>query len=181
MKKTMFVLLAALMLVGLTGCGSHVKYDGSGYFTSADESFQIEYNENFKQQKKTPENYMTLEWKKQEISFQIARQSKDLEVITSNYVVTLDGFISLYRERALSFLEPTSEFGELKDAEGFDQFTNARIQNVTTTERNDIVESFLIYGETDTDYYVIYAVGDDMSFLAHYDELYQYAQTLKPQ
>ena len=64
---------------------------------------------------------------------------------------------------------------------GFDQFTNARIQNVTTTERNDVVESFLIYGETDTDYYVIYAVGDDMSFLAHYDELYQYAQTLKPQ
>ncbi|MBQ1234936.1 MAG: hypothetical protein IIX77_04860 [Oscillospiraceae bacterium] len=178
MKKLICALLAAATLFCLTGCGQYVKYDESGYFTAPDGSFKIEYTENFKQQKETGDSYIIVEWKKKELSLQACRISKSLDVISANNVQTLDEFIDLYRKQALSFLEVNSTFDELKDAEGFDQFLAAKMQDVQTKERADTIESFLVYAETDTDFYVIYSNGDEMSFLNNYDAMLDMAKSI---
>ena len=178
MKKLICALLAAVTLFCLTGCGQYIKYDESGYFSAPDGSFKIEYTENFKQQKDTGESYITVEWKKKELCLQACRISKNLEVITSNNVQTLDEFIDLYRKQALSFLEVNSTFDEVKEATGFNQFLSAKIQDVQTVERADTIESFLVYGETDTDFYVIYSNGDEMSFLNNYDVMLNMARSI---
>lgn len=178
-KVTVSLILIALVSTLLTGCDfQHQEYDGSGFYTAKDQSFQVTYQENFLQRTDTGDNYISLDWESESINIQYGHFAKNLDAITTNNVTNLDEFIKLYEVETLDFLFKYSTFTDLEKDDSFTAFSDCRIYYQTTTKGSKTVKSFIVYGETQDSYFAIYGNGDEKSYDRHQQLLYDMAHNL---
>ena len=182
MKKACMALAGVLVCVlFLSGCDKYMEYEGSGYYTASDGSFQVAYQPGFEQKEDVGDAIVYLDRKDAKLTFEVARIAKDSDPITNHQIANIDDFAKVYEEESLGDFKEFMEFGELTSPQGFDNFINTRLYYQTSVTKQYDGAGFIVYGETEDNYYFVYATGTEESFEEYQETMMDMAKSIAEQ